>query len=264
VFLSHDVDWGKSGPPISHIVARKERFDEGILENCRSSNLYYNFDEYMRIEDRFGVKSTFFFRTYVKDSIHSPPSYYAEEYQKEIRTLLKGGWEIGLHMDPASYASIDKIRKEKRGLEEVTGQPVYGNRVHYTMNNDILHANLQELSFKYDASAKTTRERIVDDDFGYFRRDRLLVFPITVMDALMFAYIAKEEKQVVDVVRQAVNRCRGLPKDKRVMTIIWHDCALKMKKGRRYPDVLKYLASVREVEMVRGIDLVERIEKEGL
>jgi len=264
VLLSHDVDWGKAGPSISHIMARKERFDEDILEKCRSVNLYYNFHEYMEMEDKFHIRSTFFFRTYVKESIHPPPSYHAEEYRAEIRSLLRGGWEVGLHLDPTSYASKDKIREEKEALENVTGQPVCGNRVHYTMNNEILHTNLQQLSFKYDASAKTTREKIVDEDFGYFRRNKLVVFPITVMDALTFAYIAKKEDQVVDVVRQAVNRCRELPKDKRILTIIWHDCALKMKKGRCYPEVLKYLASLREVEIVRGIDLVERIEKENL
>lgn len=258
------MDWGKNGPPISHIMARKERFDEDVLKNSRSSNLYYNFPEYMEIEDRFHVKSTFFFRTYVKDSIRPPPSYHVEEYQAEIRSLLSSGWEIGLHLDPASCVSIDRMRKEKEVLERVTGQPIYGNRVHYTMNNEILHRNLQSLSFKYDASPKTVRERIDIEDFGYFKQGNLFVFPMTVVDAWLFAHIAKDENQVVDAIRLAINQCLEFPKEKRILTLIWHDCALKMKKGRCYPEVLRYLASLREVEICRGIDLVERIEKENL
>jgi hypothetical protein len=84
------------------------------------------------------------------------------------------------------------------------------------------------------------------------------------MDALTFAHIAEKEEQVVDVVRQAINRCRELPKEKNIMTIIWHDCALKMKKRRRYPEVLEFLTSLKDAEIVRGIDLYERIEKENL
>ncbi len=264
VFLSHDVDWGKAGPSISHIMARKERFSGDILKNGRLSNLYYNFPEYMEIEDRFHVRSTFFFRTYVRESTHPPPSYHVEEYRAEIRSLLSGGWEIGLHMDPASYPDIDRMKQEKTALENVTGCPIYGNRVHYTMNNEVLHANLQSLSFKYDASPKTTREEIAIEDFGYFKRDKLLVFPMTVVDAWLFAHIATEENQVVDAVRMAIRQCLEFPKEKRILTVIWHDCSLKMKKGRCYPEVLKYLASLGEVEMVRGIDLVERIEKGNL
>ncbi|MCJ7470265.1 hypothetical protein MUO74_07195 [Candidatus Bathyarchaeota archaeon] len=264
MFLSHDVDWGRAGPSLSHIMARKERFDEDVLRSCKAVNPYYNFPEYIEMEDKFHVRSTFFFRTYVKESIHPPPSYHVEEYREEIRSLLRGGWEVGLHMDPASYSSKNMIQLEKEALENVAGQPVYGNRVHYTMNNEILHAHLQQLSFKYDASAKNTREKIVDQDFGYFRRGKLVVFPITVMDALTFAHIAEKEEQVVDVVRQAINRCRELPKEKNIMTIIWHDCALKMKKGRRYPEVLEFLTSLKDAEIMRGIDLYERIEKENL
>lgn len=111
VFLSHDVDWEKAGPPISHILARRERFYEDILKNCQLRNPYYNLPEYMEIEEKFCVRSTFFFRTYVKDTIHSPPPYHVEEYKAEIRSLLSGGWEVGLHLDPASYKSIKRRKK---------------------------------------------------------------------------------------------------------------------------------------------------------
>ena len=261
ILLSHDVDWGKAGPGSSHILARKDRFDENSLRNFPTENLYYNFPGYMEVEEKYHVRSTFFFRTYVKDSAHSPPSYHVEEYKEEIRSLVNGGWEVGLHLDPSSYDSVEKIRAEKLAVEKLTGSPIQGNRVHYTMNNDLLWENLQKASFKYDSSAKFSRDQIVDSDFGFFRRQKLVIFPITVMDALVFANFAKDEAAVMDTVKLVVERCRKLPTDKQIITLLWHDCVLRMKKGRLYAEVLRYLSSQKDIEIKNGIDVFDIIEQ---
>lgn len=39
VFLSHDVDWGRVGPPISHIMERMDRFDEKNRRDHQLTNL---------------------------------------------------------------------------------------------------------------------------------------------------------------------------------------------------------------------------------
>ena len=263
MFLSHDIDWGKKGAPIAHIMARKERFDEETLRNCESKNPYYNFPEYMAIEEKYGVRSTFFFRTYVPGSALPPTPYHIEEYKQEIEELVKGGWEIGLHLDPSSHSECSHIQKEKKTLENITGIPVYGNRVHYTMNNDLLHLNLQKAGFKYDSSAKFSREKISEQDLGYFKRKHLVVFPITIMDALAFRYLVENEGDVVKLIKKVVEMCRELPRKDKIITIIWHDCSLKMLKGRRYSEVLSMLTSQKDIEIKRGIDVVKVIE-EGL
>lgn len=261
VFLSHDVEWGRSGAPISHIMARKERFEESILKNRETENPYYNFPEYMETEEKYGVRSTFFFRTYVPNAPHPPPPYHAEEYEQEIRSLIEGGWEVGLHMDPVSHTNLKLVMKEKKALEAVARIPIVGNRVHYTMNNDVLHRNLQKANFKYDSSAKFSREKIVEQDFGYFKKDHLVIFPITIMDALAFTYLAPTEDDVVRLVKNTVGMCQKMPRKDKIITILWHDCVLKMRKGRRYAQVLEYLTSLKDVEVKRGIDLLKMIEK---
>lgn len=264
VFLSHDIDWGRSGAPISHIMARKERFEEPILRKCETENPYYNFPEYMETEEKNGVRSTFFFRTYVPNTLHQPPSYDVEEYKQEIRSLVEGGWEVGLHLDPASYKSLELVMKEKEALETVVKTPIIGNRVHYTMNNDVLHRNLLKAGFRYDSSPKFSRETIVEEDFGYFKKDGLVVFPMTIMDALAFAYLAPTENDIAKLVKNTIEMCRKMPRKDKIITIVWHGCVLKMKKGRRYTQVLKYLTSIKDVEIRRGIDLLEMIEKGAL
>ena len=47
IFLSHDVDWRRQGPPVKHILERKDRFDSEIFTNTKPENLYRNIPEYM-------------------------------------------------------------------------------------------------------------------------------------------------------------------------------------------------------------------------
>ena len=63
VFLSHDVDWRIQGPPTEHILQRKDRFDLKIFEKTKPEELYRNIPEYMEIEEKYDIRSTFFFRT---------------------------------------------------------------------------------------------------------------------------------------------------------------------------------------------------------
>jgi hypothetical protein len=81
------------------------------------------------------------------------------------------------------------------------------------------------------------------------------------MDALAFTYLVMSEDDVISLVKHTVNKCRKLPPEKRIITIIWHDCVLKMKKGRCYQQILEYLTSLKDIAVKKGIDLFEMIEK---
>ena len=87
--MSHDVDWRLQGPELEHIMARKDRFEPGIIENIKIKNPYHNTSEIMDIGDKFGVKSTFFYRT-----IYENGNF--QDYEDDIKSLQEGGWEIGL------------------------------------------------------------------------------------------------------------------------------------------------------------------------
>ena len=128
IFLSHDVDWRRQGPPIEHILERKERFDSEIFTNTKPENLYRNIPEYMELEEKFGIRSTFFFRTFYEDG-------NVDDYEDDILELQKGGWEIGLHTDPQSVNDIERIKQEKEKLESLTKKPIIGNRVHFLNYN---------------------------------------------------------------------------------------------------------------------------------
>jgi peptidoglycan/xylan/chitin deacetylase (PgdA/CDA1 family) len=98
IFLSHDVDWRKQGPPLEHILSRKDRFEPELFEKTKPEDLYRNIPDYMEIEEKFGVRSTFFFRTFYENGSLT-------DYKDDIILLENGGWEIGLHTDPSSVNS---------------------------------------------------------------------------------------------------------------------------------------------------------------
>ncbi len=140
IFLSHDVDWRKQGPTKEHIIARRHRFENLILEKMYSENLYYNFPDIMDLEERLGIRSTFFFRTHYENGNYL-------DYEEEIKSLIKGKWEIGLHLDGQSIKDIELIKKEKFDLESLTKTPIFGNRVHYLNFDDNLLLKLFQSGF---------------------------------------------------------------------------------------------------------------------
>lgn len=264
VLLSHDVDWGKGGPPISHILARKERFDERVIRNLDKANPYNNIPEMLELEDAYGLRSTFFFRAFVRNSKHPPPPYDPNEYRSEIRSMLSKGWEVGLHSDFLSHDNFGLLEAEKKELESVSRTDILGNRVHYTLESVELLRNMKKLGFKYDSSVKYDRERISERDFGYSIREGVIVFPITIMEALLFQYRTTygitSEADVQKAVKNVLDICEKMEKGHRIVTLIWHDSSLNMKYGRKYSEVLKYLLSRRQVQVKRGIDLANMIE----
>ena len=254
IFLSHDVDWSYHGPSKDHILQRQDRFDQKLFKNTPIDKLYRNFSEFMEIEEKQGVKSTFFFRTQYENGDY-------KDYHEDIKKLVNGGWEIGLHTDPSSVKDIEKIKKEKNDLEELVGSKILGNRVHYLSNDEQLQKKLSKLDFVYDSSKRKTKDTISDEDMGYQIIDDVIEFPVTLMDAYLFTHMNISEEKIVSVVEKTLNSCRQLESDFNLMTILWHDNVLKMKGGRIYPQILEFLASQEDVVIGSGIEIVNEIKR---
>lgn len=111
IILSHDIDWPPNGPGANHVLARKERFDEKVISRVikEGFNPYNGISELMDIEKTAGVRSTFFFRPVYDDGV------LAEAYEDSMKALLKGGWEIGVHINDAG--TLESILREKKAVE---------------------------------------------------------------------------------------------------------------------------------------------------
>ncbi len=252
VFLSHDVDWSRRGPGLDHVLARRDRFDEETLRRALEEgfNPYFGIPDVMEMEERLGLRSTFFFRPLYDDGLD------ASCYEDVIRDLVSGGWEVGLHVVNASSASA--ISREKRALEEVSRSEVVGCRVHFLRVSEETYESIRGAGLKYDSSLKAFKDRVDCADMGYRVIRGVLVFPITIMDAYLFTYMKVPEERVVGVVKEALDIAKLHGKG--VVTILWHDCSLRMRGGRMYGKVVEMLASREDVQVVRGVDLYEAVE----
>ena len=249
IFLSHDVDWRRQGPPVEHVLERRDRFDSEIFANTKPENLYRNIPEYMELEEKFGIRSTFFFRTLYEDG-------NVNDYEDDILSLQKGGWEIGLHTDPQSVNDIKKIKQEKEKLESLTKKPIIGNRVHFLNYNSELPLKLKELGFVYDASLRHSKDKIDEKEMGHSKINELIEFPVTLMDAYLFTHMRIKEENIISEFQKTLEIGRKYSEEN-VISVLWHDNVLKMKGGRMYEKILGFLTSHDDVKILCGKDLVK-------
>lgn len=182
------------------------------------------------------------------------------DYEHDIKELINGGWEIGLHLDPSSVNDFDKIKDEKEKLEKLSKIEIKSNRVHYLGFNEYLPNKLQQLGFVYDSSVRRSKDRIDENELGYFRYGQLIEFPITIMDAYLFTYMKISEEKIIDTFKDTLNLSRKINPDFNVITVNWHDNVLQMKGGRMYKKILEYLTSQDDVKICKGIELAKIIE----
>ena len=249
IFLSHDVDWRRQGPPVEHVLARKDRFDSKIFEKVKLEDLYRNIPEYMKLEEKFDVRSTFFFRTFYENG-------NVNDYEDDIQTLLKGNWEIGLHTDPKSIDNIEKIKQEKEKLESLTKKTIIGNRVHFLNYNSELPIKLKKLGFLYDSSLRHSKDKINENEMGYSKINELIEFPVTMMDAYLFTHMGIKEEKIIPEFEKTLEIGRKYS-EQNVISVLWHDNVLKMKGGRMYEKILRFLTSQDDVKILCGKDLVK-------
>ena len=251
VLLSHDIDWPKHGPGTNHILARKDRFPPEVIAKVLHENFnpYFGIPDIMEFEERHGFRSTFFFRPYYDDG--SDVGCYSDV----IRDLIRDGWEIGVHLN--SVESVAAVRHQKEVVDKVTGVNILGCRVHYLKVSFEDYWKIKDAGILYDSSLKYYKDRISHKDMGYVIISDVIIFPITIMDSYLFTYMRVSEEEVVKVVREALDIAKRFNKD--IITILWHDCSIKMKGGRMYGKVLEYLASRDDVKVVKGIEAYEYV-----
>ncbi len=249
IFLSHDIDYSKKGPSTEHIMSRKERFDSTEFTRYLEGkgNLYYNIPNLMELEEKLGVRSTFFFR----------PAYETgdlESYEDDIQELLKGRWEVGLHSN-----DVTNITYEKKVLETITKREISGCRVHFLKGNNAMYRTMKEIGIKYDSSICYSKERLDHKNTITENHDGVIVFPITIMDAYLFTYMKITEDKLVSLATEAVKMTR---EKGNLLTILWHDTSIKMVGGRKYKDILEHLLSKENVNIITGLEAYQMLTRE--
>lgn len=270
--LTHDVDrvdksWWHC---IYYFLKTKDPYQLRSLLTRYRDRPYWNFEKIMRIEERYGVRSTFFFLNESKrvDLLH-PHTYalalgnykiYDKKIIEIIRILDAGGWEIGVHGSFDSYFSEKKLLSEKNALEKILNKPIRGIRQHYLNLNIpdtwILQKNV---GFRYDASFGL-RDRADFREGGHLPffplGDKFLEIPLAIMDGPLFANS--------NSIEEAWNRCKQLidvsEKQGFLLTILWHNNRFD---DREYPGQARVYEKIineckmRDAWIATGSDIYE-------
>jgi peptidoglycan/xylan/chitin deacetylase (PgdA/CDA1 family) len=256
LILTHDVDWPRNGPGVSHILARRDRFDADVVRRVvdEGFNPYYGVPVVAEVEERFDVRSTFFFRPRYDDGS------MVGDYEDALKELVKGGWEVGLHVnDPLT---VEQIVSEKKLVEKTAGLPVYGSRIHYLKVSDGSFLNLAKAGLRYDSSVTFSKERVDVRNSGCLLKDRLVVFPVTFMDAYLFTYMGLTEETVVEYVLKSMNRL--YTSGVQIITLLWHDSSIMMKGGRAYSTLISQLVAKPDIVFLKAIDAFELVQKQSV
>lgn len=232
VALSHDVDRiRKSHQYVTRIGRSLLKLNiNGVINQIRDigrSDQYWGFDEVIKIESDYGVKSTFFLlNESMRFNIWKPSSWKLSlgRYrinEKRITNMIKwldsNGWEVGVHGSYHSYNNLKLLAHEKAVLEDIVGHEVIGIRQHYINLDDSTWKIQSEVGFKYDSTWG------LGEGIG-FRENRIRPFtplnssfhviPFAVMDSC-FASTPDRWEQLNNLIELAI-------KNDSILVINWH------------------------------------------
>jgi len=273
VWLSHDVDrvskklyhslyYGLKGLNFYHLKSLFARDDP-----------YWNFERIMTIENKYDVKSTFFFlNESMKPNIFNPKNFITasgrynilgDNIRKIIVDLDNNGWEIGMHGSFYSYQDINLLQKEKNVLEEILNHKVEGTRQHYlNLNIPQTWQDHKNLGFKYDASfGSTTCIGFKDEIFYPFKpfNDSFTVFPVCLMDKILF----QGSKSIDEIWNNCVDIINIAEEKKTILSVIWHQRVFNEQEFPGYTEIYERLieeCSSRGAGFCTGINIFNFIK----
>jgi len=252
VCLTHDVD--RVRKTYQYFTKSGKGNHRGLWQLFDFRNPYWGFPVIMQIEDKFDVRSTFFFLQESKKINPLRPKEWVlaagkyrfndKKVSEIIKTLHRNGWEIGLHGSYESCLRQELLQEEKEALEHVLEAEATGIRQHY-LNLKIPQTWIiqQRVGFLYDASFGF-RDKVGFRDKRYVPfsplENSFLEIPLTLMDGALFSNFGDEDavwKQCLDLIETA-ERQQGL------LTVSWHQRVFNEKEFPGWSNV--YIKIIKE------------------
>lgn len=256
ICLTHDVD--DIYPPLSHrilsgLYSLKKRDWSGLKTHLlwniigKQASPYINFQKIMDLEEKYGAKSTFYFMAAERDPRRF--RYHIEDIADEVKSIVRSGWEVGLHGGYYSFHDIDAIKREKKRLESVLGSEVIGYRNHYLrFQVPDTWELLEKCGFQYDTTYGYTnavgfRNGMCHPFRPYHlqRRQWMNIYelPLHVMESAMFDFAKPHEAW--ELVRQLLEKAEL---NRGVITVLWHNnvfsCPFRDRWAEIYEKILHY------------------------
>lgn len=258
VAISHDVDHTSMRKTFllstaKYWLGRKvilpvSFYIKGILNFFGIRNAVNNFKRYLRIENQFNAKSTFFFLTSTANEVG----------EGTINELKLSNAEIGLHGDFNTCTDPNKLLKEKDELEKIFKVNIKGIRQHYLEFEPEKTWDVhQEVKLCYDSTLGFNNQGgyRTGSTFPYVVMDEFVEIPMILMDTIFsrktgFRSVGEWKKNIFSLIDQTKD-VNGL------FTINWHQSNLEIPYDYIYKDILRYLDK-NNCEFLKYDEIAER------
>ena len=107
--------------------ALKDHYQKSVFRE----NIYWNFEELLKLYREKNIIATMFFICKPWEKFHYRYNIRKSKYRKLFEAVSSDNHEIGLHTSRFAFDHPNRIRREKKKLEDVLGREVKGVRQHY-------------------------------------------------------------------------------------------------------------------------------------
>ncbi|ABD40148.1 conserved hypothetical protein [Methanospirillum hungatei JF-1] len=240
VWVTHDIDI-IYGSPYTKLIAGCLAIKQGDTKTAKQEILslhtkkkpYFNFDEILSLEEKYGVKSTWFFQALNPGEPEF--RYFLSDIECVFGDILEAGGEIGLHGGFEAPYNLDKLLLEKSRLEKILGQKVAGYRNHFLKFQmpDTLEL-LAQAGFSYDSTlgyadcigfrtGMCHPYKPVNLNTG--KEINIIELPLHIMEGSMFHhYMRLNFDMGWKLVQQIIERVQGC---QGILVINWHNTSYR-------------------------------------
>ncbi len=228
IILSHDIDSIKKS--FIHIIKRRDRFSikDILLSFFRVKNIYNNISDIVALEDKYSFHSTFFLPLTLFD------------ISDVIDTLLdikKSGWSVQLHYVYEPIQAYSLFQLQKKFFINIF-RDLIGVRVHMlNINNQLIDMFVKE-GIRFDSSYRAEE---VNTFNPFIIKADLIEFPIGVMDTDIFGRFYMNEEKALKYIISKMEE--AYVSGYQYFVILFHQESFRMRGGRIYKDLLKYIES---------------------
>jgi hypothetical protein len=212
---------------------------------------YWAFDFILNLEERFGMRSSFFVRTDYDGSSEQVYSILDARPSQLVKYISSRGHEIGLYGSVHSYRNPFRMVEERRRLSRLTGRDSLGVRQNYLLwENPVTWNAMVDAGLLYDSTLSfqggdgfrcgaCLPYRVFD--IVRCRTLPLWEIPLTAMDInLRAGKSAGEEGEVLAEVEKFISTVRDLGG---VFVLLWRSSLLETDSWRRaYAGVVEHIA----------------------
>lgn len=203
----------------------------------------WGYDKWLKVEDRFGFKSTINFFAERVARRHQVDCFYAfsdrlmfdnryVSVREMIREIEKAGWDIGIHGSYYSAIEPGMLKEQKRQIEELLDKEISSTRQHYLLYDIMKTPGIHsEAEIKTDSThgfnrsigfrAGTSYPYLVWD-MSRNETSSVLEIPLHIQDGALFSPNGMGYQNIDDAVGACVELMDKVEAVSGCLTLLWH------------------------------------------